>query len=116
MSPYHHAISSAKKFGGTPEDYIEIHRWFDQTKAHVPDMRHRLILHNSLGIFICEQVFGPTITISTGRKIPTRFVGEQHVIEDLGDIPTLQDCLKGTPLHEWLGGRKKEKVTLSLED
>jgi hypothetical protein len=26
-----------------------------------------------------ETVFGPTITLSTGRVIPTRYVGEQHV-------------------------------------
>jgi hypothetical protein len=25
-----------------------------------------------------------TITLSTGRKIPVRYIGEQHVREDLG--------------------------------
>jgi hypothetical protein len=28
----------------------------DQTKAQVADCRHRLILHNSFGIFLCEQL------------------------------------------------------------
>jgi hypothetical protein len=32
------------------------------------------------------QVFSAaaTITLSTGRKIPVRYIGEQHVREDLG--------------------------------
>jgi hypothetical protein len=24
--PYQHAVSSARKFGGIPEDYVEIHK------------------------------------------------------------------------------------------
>ena len=40
-NPQIHAERSAKRWGGTPEDYLEIHRWFDATKAHVPDTRHR---------------------------------------------------------------------------
>lgn len=47
MKPWIHAKISVKKFGGLPEDYIEIHNWFDQTKTHIPDSRHRLVLHNS---------------------------------------------------------------------
>jgi hypothetical protein len=35
--PWHHAISSTKQHGGKPEDYLKIHDWFDQTKAHMPD-------------------------------------------------------------------------------
>ncbi len=27
--PYIHALSSAKKFGGKPEDYLEIHQLMD---------------------------------------------------------------------------------------
>ena len=47
MKPWIHAENSVKKFGGIPEDYLKIHDWFDQTKAHFPDMRHRAILHSS---------------------------------------------------------------------
>ncbi len=31
-----------------------------------------------------ERFFGATITISTGRVVPVRLIGEQHVVEDLG--------------------------------
>ena len=27
--PYHHALSSVKKWGGTVEDYLPIHSWLD---------------------------------------------------------------------------------------
>ena len=26
---YHHALSSVKKWGGTAEDYLPLHQWFD---------------------------------------------------------------------------------------
>jgi len=84
MKPIFHAMSSAKKFGGGPEDYIKIHNWFDHTKAHIADFRHRALLHNAWGIFICEQVFGESIVNSAGKTVPVRSIGEQHVIEDLG--------------------------------
>lgn len=101
--PYHHAVSCSRRFGGTPEDYLPIHTWFDQTKAHLPDVRHRAILHSSFGIFLCEQVFGPTLTLPGGQQIPVRLIGEQHVREDMGgEIPTVQDWLGDLPLRPWM--------------
>lgn len=100
--PHHHAISSAKKHGGKPEDYIDIHNWFDETKGYMPDFRHRAGRHHAEGIFLCERVFGVTIKNSAGREIPTRFIGEQHVIEDLGMIPSLQDWLKCIKPEPWM--------------
>ena len=101
-NPYHHAVSSARKWGGTPEDYLPIHAWFDESKAHLPDARHRALRHHSEGIFLMESIFGPTIRISTGTEIPTRWVGEQHVTEDLGHIPTAADWLRELPLKPWM--------------
>jgi hypothetical protein len=101
--PYHHAVSSARKHGGQPEDYQAIHDWFDQTKAHLADVRHRAILHSSFGIFLCEQVFGATLTNSDGKVIPVRVLGEQHVREDMGgSIPSVQDWLGELPLRPWM--------------
>ena len=34
---WHHAMSSARKFGGEPENYIEIHNWFDASKEIIAD-------------------------------------------------------------------------------
>jgi hypothetical protein len=102
--PYYHAKSSARKYGGDPDDYVTIHAWFDQTKAHLADCRHRMLLHNSFGIFLCEQQFGKTFTRqSDGKPIPTRLIAEQHVLEDFGGrIPTLEECLRDLPIAPWM--------------
>lgn len=100
--PYHHAISSAKKHGGIYEDYIKIHSWFDETKAHFPDMRHRALRHHSEGIFWCEDVFGYTIINSDGKRVPVRSIAEQHIIEDIGFIPTIADYLKEMNQAGWM--------------
>lgn len=116
MKPYLHALRSVKKWGGKVEDYQKLHDWFDQTKAHFPDMRHRAILHNSFGIFLLEQVFGINITNSDGKIVSVRDIGEQHVIDDVGTIPTIQDYLQGMPFYDWLGGKTKETKTMNLDN
>lgn len=101
--PYYHAKSSAARFGGTAEDYVEIHEWFDQTKAHMPDGRHRAVLHSSFGIYLAQQMFGEVLTRpSDGRVTPVRLIGEQHVLEDLGFVPTLQDWLRLLQPEPWM--------------
>lgn len=116
MKPWIHAQNSAKRFGGIPDDYLKIHDWFDQTKAHFPDMRHRAILHSSFGIFLCEQIFGTFIVNESGKTVQVRDIAEFHVIEDLGFIPTVQDYLKDMPFYEWLGGKPKTKKRMKLDD
>lgn len=99
---WYHALSSAKKFGGIPEDYYDLHLWFDDSKSGMPHFTHRAMRHHSEGIFWLEEQFGPTITNSDGIKIPTRLIGERHVIEDLGHIPTLKDWLKHLQPQPWM--------------
>ena len=99
--PYHHALSSMKKWGGTVEDCLAIH-WFDASKAFLADFRHRALRHHAEGIFWAEEVFGPTITNSAGKVVPVRWIGEQHVKEDLGWIPTLQDWFKHLRIEPWM--------------
>jgi len=48
---------------------------------------------NAEGIFLAERIFGVAIINSGGKRVPVRYVGEQHVKEDLGRIPTVQDWL-----------------------
>jgi hypothetical protein len=62
--PYHHALSSVKKWGGTVEDYQRIHDWFDESKQITADFRHRALRHHAEGIFMAETIFGKTITLS----------------------------------------------------
>lgn len=100
---YHHALSSVRKFGGKPEDYIPLHNWFDESKAHIADFRHRALRHHTEGIFLLERTFGVTITNSDGRKIPVRLIGEQHVLEDMGGrIPSFADWAKAIVPAPWM--------------
>ncbi len=100
---YYHAQSSARKFGGKPEDYLPIHDWFDATKESFCDFRHRAIRHHAEGIFEAQCVFGQTITNSDGKEIPVRYVGEQHCLEDLGGrIPNRADWLSCIKPEVWM--------------
>lgn len=100
--PWHHAVRSAKLFGGRPEDYLPVHNWFDESKAFVPDLRHRALRHHSEGIFLCERLLGVTIRNADGREVPVRSIGEQHVKDDLGWIPTAKDWLMHLRLEPWM--------------
>lgn len=102
MKPFIHAKNSANKFGGKPDDYIEIHNFMDSSKSVVPDMRHRAIFHSAFGCFIVEKVFGVTITNSDGIEVSTRDIAEEHILEDLGRIPTLQDWLNEMQFQDWM--------------
>lgn len=102
MHPYHHALSSAQKYGGKPEDYLPIHGWFDASKAHLCDFRHRALRHHAEGIFLAESIFGVTLSNSAGRVVPVRFLGEQHVKEDLGWIPSAKDWLVCITPRDWM--------------
>ena len=104
--PFKHAQSSAKRYGGTPEDYLPIHNWFDESKAFLADFRHRALRHHAEVIFLCEEIFGVTITNSEGKQIPVRYIGEQHVKEDLGRIPTAQDWLTQIKPERWMYGQR----------
>jgi hypothetical protein len=104
-TPYHHARSSAKKWGGTVTDYLAIHEWFDATKSHVGDFRHRALRHHTLGIFEAAERFGNAehcIVNGDGRSVPVRLIGEQHVVEDCGYLPTPQDWLRHLAPQPWM--------------
>ena len=143
-NPHHHAVSSQRKWGGTADDYIAIHHWFDESKAHFGDFRHRALRHHTEGIFLMESIFGNTITLSTcGRcgkpedehpwrddvdlllpkeclefkpkLIPTRWVGEQHVQEDLGFIPPASMWLEKIQPEPWMNRSRKLSRELEKE-
>lgn len=104
MSPYYHAVSSAKKFGGKWEDYIAIHDWFDETKQYTGDYTHRALRHHSAGVQWVIEKYGHTVLNSDNKHVPIKMIAEQHIEEDCGFVPTPQDyleCLKAAP-KEWM--------------
>lgn len=116
---YHHSLSSVKKWGGEVKDYLAIHEWFDASKALHGDFRHRALRHHAEGIQMAVQLFGHpddhTITLSTGRKIPALWIGEQHVTEDMGFIPTFGDWAIQIQPEPWMNKPMKLSKTLEQE-
>jgi hypothetical protein len=97
-----HAVSSAHRFGGEPEDYVELHKWFDEPKGHIGDWRQRALRHHTLGIVEAIEKFGDWLTLSTGRRVSTRLVCEQHMMEDFGRLPSVQDWLQHLDPQPWM--------------
>ena len=115
---YVHAQASARKFGGEPEDYLQIHEFIDSSKKAFGDVRHRAFFHNTFGPWICQEVFGVYITITTKagkeKRVAVREIAESHIIEDLGCIPSPGDWLCEMTCQPWMGG-KRNKLVLKEE-
>lgn len=108
--PMKHAENSARKFGGVAQDYLAIHQWFDESKAFMADFRHRALRHHTEGIFMCEKIFGVTVKNSDGKDVMVRYIGEQHVKEDLGRIPSVQDWFSNIQSQLWMRGQRLKEA------
>lgn len=112
MNSFFHAQSAARKWGGRTEDYLPIEEFIDSSKQVISDVRHRSLYHHTLGVFLCERIFGTTITV--GRKlIPVRLIAERHILEDLGWLPSPADYIGGMPIKTWMSGAQRKDVPLS---
>ena len=59
MVPQIHAELSAKRYGGIPEDYLDIHKLMDSSKACIGNNKHRFLSHNSwFSTTIIPLIFG----------------------------------------------------------
>jgi hypothetical protein len=120
MKPLLHANVSVKTHGGVVDDYLPIHNFIDSSKAAHADIRHRAVLHSAFGCFIVEKVFGTYIVNSAGKKVSVRDIAEEHIIQDLGFLPTLEKYLNNMTIQPWMSGTEKrqsfKKRHISLED
>ena len=115
-TPLLHAKSSVKKYGGVVEDYLPIHKFFDSTKGHLPNFKHRAILHNSFGMLLAEQVFGDYVTNSEGKMVEVRQIAYDHIYEDCGKVPTVEDWLQNLQPQVWMmKSDETRKVKRELE-
>lgn len=117
MNSWYHAVSSANKYGGKPEDYIEIHEFIDSSKKIIGDVRHRSMYHHTEGVWLCQRLFGRTIIVLVNDKekhIPVRLVAELHVEQDLGWLPSPADYINGMPIRAWMGGKQTKTVPASV--
>lgn len=105
-TPLKHALSSAEKFGGNWSHYIHIHDWLDNTKQYTGNWTHRALRHHSAGVQEAISVFGHVVWIPTGdgpdKAVPVKVIAEQHIIEDCGFIPTVQDWLSCINPKPWM--------------
>jgi len=115
MKPHHHANISAKQHGGIAEDYMAIHEFIDHSKAAVADVRHRAMLHSAWGCYVVSQVFGNLLTNSDGKTVSVRDIAEEHIIQDLGFIPTMDDWLKEMPIQGWMSGTRKRRQVINFK-
>ena len=110
-------MSASHKWGGTPEDYLPIEEFIDSSKKTFGDYRHRAMYHHTLGVYLCEDLFGKTITIKKNTKaiqVPVRLIAERHIVEDLGFLPSPEHYLKNIP-HDsdetrWMSGAVRKEV------
>lgn len=108
-----HCRLSAMIYGGDPEEYMALHASMNQVRDVLPDQRGQCILHNSWGISLLLRKFGETMTLSTGKKIPTRMVLEFHVTQDLGHIPTVAEAMEHIHIRSWMY-TKARKLSVEL--
>lgn len=119
MTPFLHAESSVKKWGGEPSQYIAIHNWLDETKQYTGDWTHRALRHHAAGVEWAIEKFGHAFEIN-GRKhhkfVAVKMITEQHIIEDCGFIPTVEQWLTGlrTSPEPWMLRVQKKSTTLEL--
>lgn len=111
MKPFLHSNIHAKKYGGVPSDYADIDDFIDSSKQAIADVRHRTILHSAFGCFIVEQVFGRTRKNSDGKEYSPRDIAEDHILQDLGFIPTVESYLKNMIIQPWMSGTEKKNAT-----
>lgn len=58
-----------------------------------------------------------TIINSDGKKVSVRDLAEQHIIQDMGEIPSVSRYLDGMPFYDWLGHGQKilKKIILKMD-
>lgn len=114
MNSYRHAQASARKWGGVAEDYLPIHEMIDGSKQSFGDVRHRALLHNTWGVWLVQEVFGRVITVRREHgsvEVAVREIAEDHILEDLGFIPSPGDWLNHMNLVAWMGGKQHKLVS-----
>ena len=125
MIPQIHAENSANRYGGIPEDYIDIHRLMDSTKNCISDNRHRFLTHNSwFTTTILVLIFGERRKNSDGKWYNVKDVGEYHILEDfrMRFIPTPQDYAEHLEIQDWMNNgsgvpnRMKNKIEQSTNN
>lgn len=100
MTPEQHALLSVKRYGGKQEDYYNVHYLMDYSKHFITNGNavHRAFSHNWWGISLLESII--PLKIINGVSIRQLLI--DHVREDCGKVPTLEDCARALAAGEYL--------------
>lgn len=79
------------------------------------DVRHRALLHSTWGVYLTRQVFGDTLTVGRTR-VPVREIAEQHILQDLGRIPSPSDWLSNMEIQPWMGGKVGKARSMTWDE
>jgi hypothetical protein len=113
VNSWYHAQSAAHKWGGNPEQFIELEEFIDSSKKIIGDVRHRSLYHHTEGVWLCQRIFGRTLLIGH-THVPVRLIAERHILEDLGWLPSPADYIAGMPIAPWMGGKQERTAELSV--
>jgi hypothetical protein len=103
----------AARWGGVPDDYLELIGFFNKPSEFAPDNSDAaaLITHNSFGIFLAEELLGTVISLSETNNSPqfpqiisTRSAAEDLVYARIGSIPPAGNLAARTRLKLWMCG------------
>lgn len=81
MKPHLHARNSARRHGGQPSDYQDIHDFIDSSKAASADGRHRSVLHHAFGCFVVERGAPPRCRAGSIRAPQNWMYGNRRKTE-----------------------------------
>ena len=65
---------------------------------------------------MAETIFGITITNSAGRIVPVRLIAEQHIVEDLGRVPSFADWVRCIKPEPWMGRTSRLDIESETAD
>ncbi len=105
----------AKRWGGKPEHYYPIHAWLDESKTFYADFRHRALRHHTEGIGLALKIFGPMVKVGR-RRVSVRLICENHIKEDVGWLPSVQDWLCNLRAQPWMFCDKQARQQVRINN
>lgn len=120
---YYHSLSSVKRFGGRYTDYMPIHEWLDASKAITTHFTHRALRHHDYGIQALLRVMDQQrirrndglLVNSDGAVVNVEHVARQHVIEDCGFVPELNEWFDFAEITEKFGSPSSDSHDVAEE-
>jgi hypothetical protein len=101
-------MASVARWGGAWADYQALHQFLDWPREHLADGRARRVLHNSWGVTLALQAFGPVLTRPSDQiHISVQLLAEHHIRQEFPAIPTLEASLEGITLQKWMCARAR---------